>query len=133
MYPPALVLTRAKFWFRGHKCGNTGSPCLDKPVLPHGTYHGTLVADISQPSPSKHDDTSNSPAHTPRTQEHMELQPHQHFATHMDPSCSPHNATHHILCWIGTEDRWFQKRPKSAETRDRRVWTSPCRDKGGGG
>ena len=27
------------------------------PVLPHGTYHGTHVADISQPCPSKHDNT----------------------------------------------------------------------------
>ena len=31
----------------------------------------------------------------------MGLQPHQHFATHMDPSRSPHNATNRILHCIG--------------------------------
>ena len=62
--PPTLVLTRAaRFWFRGQKCGNRESPCLDKPGLPRGMYHGTHVADISQPSPSKPDNTK--PAHTP--------------------------------------------------------------------
>ena len=36
----------------------------------------------------------------PRTQEHMGVQPHQRFATHTDPSCSPHNAADHSLYWI---------------------------------
>ena len=36
---------------------------------------------------------------------------------------------------IGLEPqkRWFQKWPKSAETRGRHVWVSPSQDKGGGG
>ena len=46
---PILVLTRTRFWFRGQKCRNTGSPCLDKRVLPRGMHHGTHVADINQP------------------------------------------------------------------------------------
>ena len=38
----------------GQKCGNTGSSCLDKPVLPHSTHHRAHVADISEPYHSKH-------------------------------------------------------------------------------
>ena len=50
-----LVLTRAKFWFKGQKRGNTGLPCLVKPMLAHSMYHGTHIADITRPYPSKHD------------------------------------------------------------------------------
>ena len=46
-YPPPLGLTWARFWFGGQKYG---LPCVGKPVLLRGTYHGTHVADISQPS-----------------------------------------------------------------------------------
>ena len=46
---PPLAQTRARFWFQDQKCGNTGSPCLDKPVLARGTYYGTQVAGIAQP------------------------------------------------------------------------------------
>ena len=60
-----------------------------------------MFAHISQPSPSKHDDTKQQPSTHPRTQEHMELRLRQHFATHTDPSCSLHKATNHILDWIG--------------------------------
>ena len=35
--PPPLAQTRARFWFQDQKCRNTGSPCLDKPVLARGT------------------------------------------------------------------------------------------------
>ena len=31
--PPPPVLTRSRVCFRRPKCGNTGSPCRDKPVL----------------------------------------------------------------------------------------------------
>ena len=44
--PPPFVQTRARFGFRGQKCGNMGSPCLGKPVLQHGRYQGTHVAGI---------------------------------------------------------------------------------------
>ena len=50
--PPLLPpLTRARFSSRGQKGKNTGSLCSDKPMVPRGTYHGTHVADISQPYP----------------------------------------------------------------------------------
>ena len=39
----------------------------------------------------------NTPAHT---RQHKSTHPH-HFATHTDPSCSLHNATDHLLYWIG--------------------------------
>ena len=54
------VPIQQKMWFVGcrrgeYGCENTGSPCLDKPVLPpRGTYDRTHVAGISQPDPSKH-------------------------------------------------------------------------------
>ena len=53
--------------------------------------------------PSKHDHTKQQGSIHPRTQEHMEIQRHQHFDTHIDPFCSRHKATdNHILDWIGT-------------------------------
>ena len=45
---------------KGQQCGNTGLPLVDKPVLPRGTYREPHVADIRQPSPSKHDKTGIS-------------------------------------------------------------------------
>ena len=58
----------------------------------------------------------------------MELQLHQHFDTHMDPSCSLHKSykSHSLLGWNRKNNG-----SKSAETRGRRVWTS--RVKRGGG
>ena len=51
-HPPApLVLIWAQVLVQGQKCGKTGSPSLDRPVLPHGTYHRTHVADISHAYP----------------------------------------------------------------------------------
>ena len=58
--PPPPVLTRARFWFRGQKCADRGSPYLDKPVLPRGTYHGAHVADVGHPHPSTHDNTKRN-------------------------------------------------------------------------
>ena len=49
--PPAPCPNTGQFWFRGPKCGHTGLPCLDKPVLLRGTYHRTQVADKSHPCP----------------------------------------------------------------------------------
>ena len=80
--------------------GNTWYPCLDRPVLQHGTYHGTHVADIIQLSFMTTKGYPTGHAH-PTTQEHMESRLHPHFHTHMDPSCSLHNATNHLLCWMG--------------------------------
>ena len=53
-----------------------------------------------------------------RTQEHMELQSHQHFATQTDPSCSPHKATTHILYWTGAAKTMVpnKKAPKCGVT-----------------
>ena len=94
--PPPPPYPDAGFWFMGQKYGNTGSPCLDKPVLLPGTYHRTHVAGISQSASSEHGNTKQHASTHPRAQEHMELQLHQHFATHTDPSCSLHNTTNHI-------------------------------------
>ena len=47
----------------------------------------------------------------PSIQEHMELHPHQHFDTHIDPSCSLHKATDHILYRIGTAKTMVPKKP----------------------
>ena len=47
--PPPFAQTQARFWFQDQKCGDTGSPCLDKPVLARGTYCGTQVVGIAQP------------------------------------------------------------------------------------
>ena len=67
MYPPPfLVLTRAGFWFRGQKCRNTGSPCLDRPLFPRGTHYATHVANITQLYSSKDDKgCPNRPTYTP--------------------------------------------------------------------
>ena len=63
--PPPRAQTRARFWFQHQKCGNTGSPCLDKPVLARGTYCGTQVAGIAQPIVHDYERVSNRPAYTP--------------------------------------------------------------------
>ena len=44
----------------------TGSPCVDRPVLPRGTYRGPHVAGISHPCPSKHDKGCPTRRHTPQ-------------------------------------------------------------------
>ena len=41
--PPPRVLTWAGSGSGGQKCGNTGSRCLDKPVLPGGTDCGPML------------------------------------------------------------------------------------------
>ena len=43
------------------KCGNTGSPRLEKPLIAHNTYHGTHVGYITQTYPSKHHNTRHFP------------------------------------------------------------------------
>ena len=63
--PPPPAQTRARFWFQDQECGNTGSPCLDKPVLARGTYCGTQVAGIAQPIVHDYERVSNRPAYTP--------------------------------------------------------------------
>ena len=140
--PHPLVLPQGRFWFRGQRCGNTGSPGLDKPLLPpRGTHQGSHVADVSPP-PLK---TKQQGSIHPRTQEHMESQPlrqtsfppqpHQHFDTHIDPFCSRHKATdNRILDWIGTAKTMVPKKTQKCGNRG-----SPCLDMpvlgqhGGGG
>ena len=123
--PPAspLVLTRAGCWCRGQKCGNTGSPCLDRPMLPRGTYHGTPLHDYKT--------VPKRPAHTP---EHKSTWNYSCTNT-FTPILTLHAARTklHTTVSIGSapQKRRFQKRPKRAATRVRRVWTSPCSDKGG--
>ena len=51
-------------------------------------------------SPSPNMGLSKLASIHPRTQEHMELHLHQHFDTHIEPSCSLHKDANHILCWI---------------------------------
>ena len=114
-------------WFRGQKCGNTGSSFLDKPVLPRGMYHGTHVADISHPDPSKHDKARQHAGIHPRTREHMELQLQQHFDVHNGPFLQPAQSYRpHSLLDLNRKNDGSQERPKGTETRGRRVRTSPC-------
>ena len=108
--PPPLVLTQ---WLRGQKCGNTGLPCLDKPVLPCGTYHGTHVAGCEMGIVS-----DNRPAYTPGHKK----------KNYSHPSCSLHKATKHILDWMGTEPIVPKKAQKWGNTGS--PW---CLDRGGGG
>ena len=54
----------------------------------------------------------------------MELQVHQHFATHIDPSCSLSKATNHILYWIGTAKTMVPKKTQKCGNTG-----SPCLDK----
>ena len=71
---------RGRVSSRGRKRRNTGSLCLDRPALPRGASRGTHVADVRHPLPL-HDGVPQPSTPPPRTQEHMESQPHQHFAT----------------------------------------------------
>ena len=50
-YPHPLSSHGLGFWFKGHTYGNARLPCLDRPVSPRSTCHGTHVADISQHPP----------------------------------------------------------------------------------
>ena len=79
--------------------------------------HGTHVADISQPSPSKHDNPKQQARTPPTTQEHMALQPHQHCATHIDPPGGLRKA----------------RNQKSKKDPNVRKTGSPCLDNGRGG
>ena len=120
--PAPLVLARARFWFKAQKCVNMGWPCLDKPVLPRGMYHGKHVADISQPYPSKHGNAKQQASIPRRTQEHVELQ--LCYATHIDPSRSLHKATNHILYSIRTAKTMVPKQTQQGGNME-----SPCLDK----
>ena len=53
---------------------------------------------------------SNRPAHTPEHKSKLQL--HQPLATQIDPSCSLHNATDHVLYWMEPQKRWLRKGPK---------------------
>ena len=101
-----------------------GSRCLHRPVLPRSTSHGTHVADISEPYPSKHENTKQQTSRHPRTQKRMESQPHQHFDTRVDPSCSLHKATNRVLYWIGTAKTMVPKKTQKCQNT-----RSPCLDK----
>ena len=59
----------------------------------HGFCGSNPTENISQRYPSTHDSTKEQPSIHPTSQEHMELKPHQHFATHVDRSCSLHKRT----------------------------------------
>ena len=129
--PPPCPNTGSGSGSGGISSGNTGSLCLAKCMLLCGMHHRTHVADISHRYPfMTTKGVSTRPNTHPRTQEHMQL---QHFATHMGPSCGLPKATNHSLYWIGTAKTVVSKGPKSADPWGRRVWTSPCSGKGGGG
>ena len=121
--PPPPLCPRARFWFKGQKVPKHG--VLDRHVLPCGTYHGTHVADISQNPPSKHDNPKQQAGTHQRTQEHMELQPHQHCATHSDLSCSLHKATNRILYRIGTTKTMVPKQTQKCGNKGSPCWDKP--------
>ena len=61
-------------------------------------------------NPSKQDNAKQQAGTHPRTQKHMELQLHDHFDTHIDPSCRAHEATNHILYHLGTAKTMVPKK-----------------------
>ena len=56
--PPLPCPNMGQVLVQGAKM-NTKSPCVDKPVLPHSTNHGTHVADIRQLCLSENDSTKH--------------------------------------------------------------------------
>ena len=50
---------------------------------------------------------SSRPGTQPRIQGHIELQPHQHSATHIAPSCGLHEATNPVRFGVDPQNRWF--------------------------
>ena len=116
-YSPPFVLTRAnRFWFRGQKSRNTGSPCLDKPVSLHGTYNRTHVAGTGHPNPQNMTIQSNRPTHTP---EHKSTRNGSYTNT-LPPQWTAPAACTSLQTTFSTglepQKGWFQKRPKSTET-----------------
>ena len=108
--PPPQALTRAnRFWSRGQKCRDTGSPCWDRHMSPGGTYHGTRVAGSEKRTVHDYKRVPNTPAYTP---EHKSNRNYGYTNTPMDPSCSPHRATNHRLCWIDRKNEGSKEGPK---------------------
>ena len=104
--PPPPCPNTDRFWFnanvRKHGVAVSGKAHVTAQHVPRNT--------CCQPSPSNHDNTKQHAGVHPSTQEHVKVQLHQHFDTHIDPSCSLHQATNHVLDWIGTAKTMVPKR-----------------------
>ena len=62
----------------------------------------------------------------------MEVKLHQHFAIHMDPSCSPHKVMNHILYRIGTAKTMVPKKTQKCGNTGSPYLDKPMVDKLGG-
>ena len=74
----------------------------------------------------------NRLAYTPE-HEHMGLQLRQHFHTHIDPSCSLHKATNHILHWIGSAKTMVPKKGQKCGSTESLWLDKPVLGQGAGG
>ena len=63
-YPPPLCPNWPRFWFKGKKCGNTGLPYLDKPMLQHSACTTEYKSDLQSCESSSGASIPNSPAHS---------------------------------------------------------------------
>ena len=111
LYPPCPDMRQVLA--QGAKVRRHGVPVFgQKPVLPRSMYLRNTCCRHSLPYASKHNNTRQQAGKYPRIPEHMELQLCQHFVTHIDPSCSLHTATNHILYWIGTATTMVPKKTR---------------------
>ena len=78
------------------------------------------IAGISHLYPSMTTKGCPTGLYTPQNTTAPGIKPTPTFAPHPDPSCSPHNATHHIPNWIGTAKMNVQDN-KDAKVRKHRV------------
>ena len=118
-----VLVQGAKVW--KHGVAVCGQACVTARHAPQKT----CCTHISQPFTFMTTKGCPTGQHTPRAREHMGLQLHQPIDIHIDLSWSLNKATN----WIGTGKTMGSKQPTSAETRGRRVCTSPCSGKWGGG
>ena len=123
--PPPRVLTRARLWLRGGKCANTVSPCLDRPILPPHAPRNTCCR--HKPTLPRHDckRVSNRAAYTPEHDSTWNCSCTNTFTPALTlPAAHTKLQTIFSIGWE-PQKRWFQNTPKCAESRGRRVWTSP--------
>ena len=131
--PPPLSQHRPGSWFMGAEVREHGGRgVLDKARGTARHVPRNTRCRHQPPPPTPH--PPPQPSTHPTTQQHMALHPHHHSAPPHGPLLRP-CTTLHTTFPIGVEpqNRWFKKKTKSAETRGRHVWTSPCQDRGGGG
>ena len=128
-----LVRTRARLWFKGAKVRKHGVAVFGQArVAARHVPRNTRVAGISHPYPLM--TTKQCPIHQ-RTPHNTRAHVNHSYTYTLTPTWTPPAACTKLQITfsigLAPQKRWFQKRPKCAETRGRRVWTSLCSDKRG--